>query len=92
MKKGRREKEEGGETLKTSKKSGRERDTEWEKGQMNKTGGQKAAGGDGKRGEEVKCQKAKSCGDEKEKIVVLVREDGSVDEYFKRQTKSNDTL
>lgn len=42
-------------------------------------------------GEELKCQKAKAAG-MKKKIVVLVREDRNVDEYFKRQTKGNDTL
>ncbi len=42
-------------------------------------------------GEEVKCQKAKAAG-MKKKIVESVREDRNVDEYFKRQTKGNDTL
>lgn len=43
------------------------------------------------RREEWKCQKAKAAG-MKRKIVVLVRKERNVDEYFKRQTKGNDML
>lgn len=58
---------------------------------MNKTGEQKTGEEMARNGEEWKCQKAKAAG-MKKKIVVLVREDRNADEYFKRQTKSNDTL
>lgn len=59
---------------------------------MNKTGGKRQGEKMARaEGEELKCQKAKTAG-KKKKIVVLVREDRNVDEYFKRQTKGNDTL
>lgn len=59
---------------------------------MNKTAGQKAAGGDGKRGGgRTEMSKGEAAG-MKKKIVVLVREDRNADEYLKRQTKGNDTL
>lgn len=52
----------------------------------------KAGRGDDQRGTgEQKCQKANAVG-MKKKIGELVRGHRNVDEYFKRQTKGNDTL